>query len=259
METLFIGKNLLFLTEVESTNTYAMDMLRNVNAIEGTVVYTNNQTKGRGQRGALWSSENASNITASVVLKPQFLSIEKSFYLSKISALALYDVLAEILPGSQYDIKIKWPNDILVNKRKISGVLIENIFQQHNIQYSVIGIGFNVNQTEFGELKNVATSFKRITTKEINRQLVLEKLCMYLEKWYLILKANRFEEINNCYQQHLFGFNEMILFKKPDNSILKGVVLGVAESGKLRVYDALSEKEVQFDLKEVGFILEDQA
>lgn len=256
METLFIGKNLLFLTEVESTNTYAMDMLRNVNAIEGTVVYTDHQTKGRGQRGALWSSESANNVTASVVLKPQFLSIGKSFYLSKISALALYDVLAEILPDSQYDIKIKWPNDILVNKRKISGVLIENVFQQYNIQYSVIGIGLNVNQTEFGELETVATSLKKIVGKEIDTQLILEKLCIYLEKWYLILKSNRLEEINNRYQHYLFGFNEMIFFRKPDNSVFKGVVLGVAESGKLKVFDTLSEKEIQFDLKEVSFILE---
>jgi BirA family biotin operon repressor/biotin-[acetyl-CoA-carboxylase] ligase len=89
MGTLFIGKNTLFLLEVESTNTYAMNMLRNVNAIEGTVVYTDNQTKGKGQRGASWNSETASNITASVILKPQFLSVENSFYLSKISALAV--------------------------------------------------------------------------------------------------------------------------------------------------------------------------
>jgi BirA family biotin operon repressor/biotin-[acetyl-CoA-carboxylase] ligase len=256
METLFIGKNLLFLTEVESTNTYAMDMLRNVNTIEGTVVYTNYQTKGRGQRGSLWSSETASNITASIVLKPQFLSIEKSFYLSKISALALYDVLAEMLPVSQYDIKIKWPNDILVNKSKISGVLIENVFHQHNIHYSVIGVGLNVNQTQFRDLENSATSLKKIIGKELDRQLILEKLCIYLEKWYLLLKTSRFTEINSHYQQHLFGFNEMVLFKNPDNSVFKGVVLGVAENGKLRVFDASSEKEIQFDLKELSFILE---
>lgn len=153
METLFIGKNLLFLHEVESTNTYAMNLLRNVNSIEGTVVYTDNQTKGKGQRGALWASKIAQNITASIILKPYFLSIGNTFYLSKISALAVYDVLADILPSGQYDIKIKWPNDILVNQNKISGILIENNFTSTNIQHSVIGIGLNVNQDNFNDFR----------------------------------------------------------------------------------------------------------
>ena len=125
MQTLFIGKNLLFLHEVESTNTYAMNLLRNVNVIEGTIVYTDNQTKGRGQRGTVWSSNIGQNIISSIILKPTFLSIENSFYLSKITALAIYDVLTDILTSGQYDIKIKWPNDILVNQQKIAGILIE--------------------------------------------------------------------------------------------------------------------------------------
>ena len=128
METLFIGKNLLFLHDVESTNTYAMNLLRNVNVIEGTVIHTDNQTNGRGQRGALWTSNIAQNITSSIILKPTFLPIDNTFYLSKISALAVYDVLTDILPNSQYDTKIKWPNDILVNQQKIAGILIENNF-----------------------------------------------------------------------------------------------------------------------------------
>src|SRR5687768_17275673 len=121
METLFIGKNLLFLHEVESTNTYAMNLLRNVNPIEGTVVYTDHQTMGKGQRGAVWTSKTGQNITASIILKP-LLTQNNTFYLSKISALAVYDVLTDILPIGQYDIKIKWPNDILVNRRKIAGI-----------------------------------------------------------------------------------------------------------------------------------------
>ena len=138
METLFIGKSLLFLHEVESTNTYAMNLLRNVNPIEGTLVYTDFQTNGKGQRGATWTSEIGQNITASVILKPRFLGYDKTFYLSKISALAVYDVLTEILPISQYDIKIKWPNDILVNKKKIAGILIENQFNGNYLTSCVI-------------------------------------------------------------------------------------------------------------------------
>ena len=177
METLFIGKNLLFLTEVESTNTYAMGMLRNVNVMEGTVVYTDHQSRGKGQRGASWNSAVASNITASVILRPAFLESGESFFLSKISALALYDVLTDVLNSSQYDIKIKWPNDMLVDSRKIAGILIENTYNQQQIQYSVMGIGLNVNQADFGPLSGIATSLKLLTGQQHDRKEVLEKLC----------------------------------------------------------------------------------
>lgn len=235
METLFIGKNLHFLHEVESTNTYAMDLLRNVNAIEGTIVYTDNQTKGRGQRGSVWNAEIASNITASVILKPKFLSIDKSFYLSKISALAMYDLLSEILPNSQYDIKIKWPNDILVNRKKIAGILIENSFNNQFIQNSVIGIGLNVNQVDFNELNTTAISLRIIAQHEFNRNDLLMKIAGYLEKWYLILKQQKFELINQHYSDCLFALNTQMKFNDELMNFFNATVKGVEEDGKLKL------------------------
>ena len=225
MKTLFIGKNLLFLHEVESTNTYAMDLLRNVNAIEGTVVYTDNQTKGKGQRGALWSSKIAQNITMSIILKPLFLSIGNTFYLSKISALAVYDVLAEILADSQYDIKIKWPNDILVNQQKISGILIENNFTSTNIQYSVIGIGLNINQDDFDDFERTATSLKLFSNTIHSREEILEKLCIKLEKWYLKLKEQKTNVIDEAYLNHLFGVGELLDFMNLNGIKFSGKIL----------------------------------
>ncbi len=254
METLFIGKNLLFLHEVESTNTYAMNLLRNVNAIEGTVVYTDNQTKGKGQRGSTWGSEIGQNITASVILKPHFLSIDKTFYLSKISALAVYDVLAEILSSSQYDIKIKWPNDILVNKGKIAGILIENNFNHTSIQHSILGIGLNVNQLKFGEFERIATSLKLLTNKDYSRTDVLELLCSKLEKWYLRLKEQKEKEIDEAYLSQLFGLNVTLFFVDSVGLEFKGRALGVTQRGKLLI--ELDSKVIrEFDIKEVKFVL----
>ena len=254
METLFIGKNSLFLHEVESTNTYAMNLLRNVNPIEGTIVYTDNQTHGKGQRGALWTSKIGQNITVSVVLKPQFLSLDKTFYLSKISALAVYDVLTDILTNSQYDIKIKWPNDILVNSRKIAGILIENNFTTHSIQYSVIGVGLNVNQHEFGDFERAATSLKLLLQKDFDRKMLLELLCQKLEKWYLKLKEQKFELIDETYLKYLFGINQTLSFENPDKTVFDGKVIGVSKVGKLRI--ELSNSEVkEFDIKEVKFLV----
>lgn len=254
METLFIGKNLLFLHEVESTNTYAMNLLRNVNAIEGTVVYTDNQTKGKGQRGATWSSEIAQNMTASIILKPHFLSIDNTFYLSKISALAVYDVLAEILSSSQYDIKIKWPNDILVNQKKIAGILIENNFSHTSIQHSILGVGLNVNQLNFNEFERIATSLKSLTGNNYNRTEVLELLCSKLEKWYLKLKEQKEKLIDELYLSQLFGLNETLSFVDLLGLEFRGKILGVTKKGKLMIeIDHVAIKE--FDIKEVKFVL----
>jgi BirA family biotin operon repressor/biotin-[acetyl-CoA-carboxylase] ligase len=254
METLFIGKNLLFLHEVESTNTYAMNLLRNVNTIEGTVVYTDNQTKGKGQRGALWSSKIAQNLTASIILKPQFLSVGNTFYLSKISALAVYDVLAEILSSGQYDIKIKWPNDILVNQHKISGILIENNFTSTNIQHSVIGIGLNINQDDFNEFDRAATSLKLLSNTMHNRDEILEKICAHFEKWYLKLKEQKTNVIDEAYLKYLFGVGEQLNFIDVNGAKFFGKILGVTKSGKLMI-ELGSNIIKEFDVKELKFIL----
>ncbi|MES2130971.1 MAG: biotin--[acetyl-CoA-carboxylase] ligase [Bacteroidota bacterium] len=253
METLFIGKNMLFLPEVESTNTYAMNMLRNVNAIDGTVVYTDNQTHGKGQRGASWNSQIASNITTSIILKPTFLSVDDSFFLSKISALSIYDVLTGVLDNSHYDIKIKWPNDILVNSKKIAGILIENNYNANSLQYSVIGIGLNVNQTDFGPLEGIATSLKQITGKEYNRKELLEKLCSCLEKWYFALKSNKTAFITETYLDCIKGMNMRLSFKMPDNSVFQAKIVDVNREGKLCLeMDDLSIQH--FEIKELQFI-----
>lgn len=253
METLFIGKNSLFLHEVESTNTYAMNLLRNVNPIEGSVVYTDNQINGKGQRGAVWASEIGKNITASVILKPHFLGYKQTFYLSKISALAVYDVLTEILPIGQYDIKIKWPNDILVNHHKIAGILIENSFLTNLVHYSVIGIGLNINQSIFNGFEREATSLKMLLNKNLERMQIMELLCRNLEKWYLKLKEQKFDLIDSKYLSVLFGMNQLLEFEDANGIHFKAEPKGVSNEGKLILkQEDLSLKE--FDVKELKFL-----
>ena len=204
METLFIGKNLIFLPAIDSTNSYAINLLKNVKLPEGTVVHTANQLKGKGQRGSHWNSEAGMNVTASVILKPVFLDLKNQFYLYQIAALACYDAMAEILDSSQFDIKIKWPNDILVNRRKIAGILIETTIQNNLLNCCVAGFGINVNQTHFGDLQK-ATSLKLLSHKEFLPTDVLKTLCRYVEKYYLALINSNYEEINQNYLKHFFG------------------------------------------------------
>lgn len=251
MATLFIGQNRIFLNETESTNSYAINLLKNVNLVEGTVIYAEKQSAGKGQRGNVWHAHPSMNLTLSLVIKPGFLSIGKSFYLSKITALAIYDLLTELLDNSQYDIKIKWPNDMLVNSKKVAGILIENGFKEQNIIYSIVGIGLNVNQTFFQYLP-LATSLNILTAKNFSLDVVMNRLFVYFEKWYLCLREQKYKEINATYLKNVYGLNTICSFEQ-DGKTFKALVKDINENGFLVLED--EEKQIkQFDIKGIKWL-----
>ncbi|MGZ4100005.1 MAG: biotin--[acetyl-CoA-carboxylase] ligase [Bacteroidia bacterium] len=252
METLFIGTNIIYLPEVDSTNSYAMELLKNVNLTEGTVIHTTNQTAGRGQRGNVWNTLPDSSLTASIIINPVFLELKKQFFLYKIAALACYDVMAEILNSSQYDIKIKWPNDILVNGKKIAGILIENIITSNTINRSVIGIGINIKQREF-ESKSNATSLQLLTGKEYGLNYVLELLCSYLEKYYLLLKNGNYKVITEKYLEHFYALNKRIGFEI-NGRAQSFLVKGIGSKGLLLLENEAGN-DLEFDIKEIKWII----
>lgn len=254
METLFIGQNQYFLPEIESTNTYAMGLLRNVNVPDGSIVFTDHQTKGKGQRGHTWNAEISSNITVSIILKPGFLSLKKAFYLSKISALAIYDVLAVLIEKSHFDIKIKWPNDILLNGRKIAGILIENNISQQHLSSVVVGIGININQEYFPGLESTATSLKKEYQQEFNRVSILNSLCSFMEKWYFLLKQEKYEQIDQAYFMHLLGYQSQMRFESLEGGQFNAFLNGVTESGLLELIHGNGELK-HYDIKEIKTVL----
>jgi len=252
MATLFIGQNKVFLPETESTNSYAIELLKNVNAIEGTVVYTHKQTHGKGQRGNLWIAEPERNATFSLILKPTFLNPKNTFYLSKITALALHDVLTEILNDSQIDIKIKWPNDMLVDSKKIAGVLIENSVSADVLQWSVVGIGINVKQEDFGGLKT-ATSISLLTQKTPEIEAVMDHFYTHFEKWYLRLKKAELKQIDQAYHNYLLGMGKTNAFEA-EGLRFNAKVIGVNERGLL-ILETEDGSRKNYDIKEVTFII----
>lgn len=252
METLFIGSNIIFLPEVNSTNSYAIELLKNVNVVEGTVIHAAHQTQGKGQRGNSWEAQIASNLTTSIVLKPSFLELKNQFFLYQITALACYDLMAELLNNSQYDIKIKWPNDILVNKKKIAGILIENSITHSTLNYSVIGIGININQLFFKDGIN-ATSLNTICNKEFDINVILKLLCKHLENYYLKLKNNKFDIITQSYLEHLYGINSWLNFEIK-NELKTFLVKGINKNGLLILQDKIGN-ETDYDLKEIKWLM----
>ena len=253
METLFVGNNIVHLTEVDSTNSYAKALLKDVKVPEGTVISTDNQTRGKGQRGNIWVTEPAANITCSLILYPRFLNASNHFFLSKVISLAIHATLAELLDSGNYDIKIKWPNDILVNNKKICGVLIENAFRHEKLQESVIGIGLNVNQDEFKELSEKATSLKLLCNKKFDKQLILKRLLKHIEVLYLQLKQGKEATIHESYLKNLLLFDQTTQFKDlVTGKKLKGKITNVLANGHL-VIESTSGERKTFDLKEIEF------
>jgi BirA family biotin operon repressor/biotin-[acetyl-CoA-carboxylase] ligase len=251
METLFIGKTPIFLPQTDSTNSYAIGLLKNVNLSEGTVVHTAFQSAGKGQRGSAWSSEPLSNLAASVILKPTFLELKNHFYLYQVAALACFDTLSELFDKRHFDVKIKWPNDMLVNGKKICGILIENTISGENIKHSVIGVGMNLNQQHFTDLPN-ATSYKMITGESITEKQVLNMLCFHLEHNYMALKQNRLEHIRQRYLEHLYGIDKRLQFEMK-SGVHNLLVKGVSANGLLHLVDEHGG-HIEADVKELKWL-----
>lgn len=250
---LFTGNRLIVLDETPSTNTYALQLLLDQPPPpEGTVVQARTQTQGRGQGGNTWKAEAGQNLTLSIIYYPSFLEGNQHFALSKIVALAVRATVAEQLGEDK--VCIKWANDVLIGRRKVAGILIENQWEGSTLRGSVIGIGLNVNQTDFpAELVNVATSLHRKAGHPFEVSRVYSCLLRHIEAYYLRLKAGDFQAIDAEYLQYLFGYGQempMIL----DNIVQSPRIMGLSENGGLCIQLANGETRT-LGLKEAKFLL----
>ena len=249
MTSLFIGKNIIELKSTSSTNTYLKEALAKDQLVEGTAVYAHTQTAGRGQQGNSWLSESNKNLTLSYVLYPKFLEADKQFYLNMVVCLAVKDFCEQILGD---EIKIKWPNDIYYGNEKLGGILIENSISGSRISQSVIGIGINVNQTEFNaELPN-PTSLSNISSKEFSVEQLIEPLSTFLEKYYLQLRQLHFNFLSKAYTEALYRYQQTHTFRK-GSQLFRGEINGVAKEGKLIIHS--NGREQKFAFKEVEYVI----
>lgn len=243
--TLFIGKNFIFLEECDSTNSYAVDVLSAKNIAEGTIIYTDSQRKGKGQKGNLWITEPKKNLTISLILMPKWLNTRLQFYLTKLVSVVLVDFLNENI---QKGFKIKWPNDIYFDHKKVGGILIENVIRKSIWQYSVIGIGLNVNQDSFS-IKN-AISLSNITNKEYVLIELLEKICEKFEANYLKFIRN-YKILDRGYLDLLYRRGDIVPYRDADK-IINAELIGVTEIGKLVL--KVDDEIKTYGLKEIEFI-----
>lgn len=243
--TLFIGKQLVFVPECHSTNSLALQMSQSGTIAEGMVVITDNQFAGRGQRGNTWESAAGMNLTFSVILTPAFLKPTDQYYLTMVTSLALCDFLTT---KTGYPVAIKWPNDILVHEKKISGILIENQLQGNRILVAVAGIGFNVNQEYFQNTR--AGSLRTVTDKTYELEATLHEILGFLEVRYLQLKQQKFNTLKDEYLSKLYRLGEPHRYSTPEGTF-EGIIRGVDDTGKLCVEVDGSLK--YFGIKEITF------
>ncbi|MCB0819697.1 MAG: biotin--[acetyl-CoA-carboxylase] ligase [Bacteroidetes bacterium] len=234
MKTLFVGRTIIRLEKVGSTNNYAASLPVS-DAPEGTVIIAENQTEGRGQGLRKWHVEPGKNITATVVFRPLFLPSADIFALNKAVALALMHACNEVCGSAKCC--IKWPNDILSEGRKLAGILTENTMRGSQIVSYLAGFGLNVNQTEFPPEAGKPGSLRLILqSQELDKERVLQVICEHLEVWYLKLRNGKILEINEAYNANLWQDRVRVIPAGTEEGFY-AQVNGVDLDGKLLLTD----------------------
>jgi BirA family biotin operon repressor/biotin-[acetyl-CoA-carboxylase] ligase len=205
--TLIIGSNIIFHKNIASTNTCAALLLKKEKPPEGTIIYTNFQSAGKGQKGNKWVSEDGKNLLLSIILFPDMIRPEKQFCISMAISLGICDFLKGLIPVC----KIKWPNDIYAGDDKIAGILIENSIIGSYIESTVAGIGLNINQVNFPAFLPNPVSLKLITGKDHDPYKCLKELAAFLDRRYKQLVSGETAEIKE--DSHLKHVEECITIR----------------------------------------------
>lgn len=242
-----VGKHIVRLHQVDSTNNYANTQLRDNEPHEGTVFLAYEQLNGRGQQKNFWESEPGQNLTFSIVLYPAFLEIRKQYMLSKVVTLGVYAALKPLVDN----LHIKWPNDIYAGDQKLGGILIENSIIYQSIKSSVIGIGINVNQTKFMSNAPNPVSLTLLTNKLLDCELILTEILKQIDFYYSLLKTNKIKRIDQEFISVLYRFQEKHWFQDEQGKF-EGEITGINSIGQLLIrktdgqVNAYHFKEVEF-------------
>lgn len=236
---------LIKLNATDSTNNYLKQLILERTLDDFSVVVANHQTNGRGQRGSSWLSEKDKNLTFSVLKRNISIVANQQFLLNILVSLSIVKTLEGFnIPK----LAIKWPNDILSDHHKISGILIENLIKNKQIEYAIIGIGLNVNQVKFEGLSKVS-SLKNIMPLPVDKDELLTKIIDKLKMYFKLYSENGSEFLNSEYESYLFRKDKPSTFISHDNNLFTGIIRGVSTSGKLCVQ--MEDFNKEFDLKEL--------
>jgi BirA family biotin operon repressor/biotin-[acetyl-CoA-carboxylase] ligase len=240
-----IGQKIIHLDTVDSTNNYTANLQKEGKIQHGTVILAGEQSAGRGQRGASWTSSAGENLLLSIYLAPDNLSVVDQPALTHFISLSLIDFLRKIgISG-----KIKWPNDIYVNDQKIAGILIENSIRSSRISETIIGVGLNVNQTVFDGVN--ATSIKIQSDQHFQLNDVLFSWIQEMNILWAELSKGNLEMLKSRYKQELYLLNEPAIYIDISGEF-EGIVRDVDDNGYLILEKDAERKK--YDLKEIKLV-----
>ena len=237
---------LIKLDAIPSTNDFLKELSRNQELKNWTTVIANNQTKGKGQMGAVWESEIGKNLIMSVFIKDILFENSKKFDLNVAVSLAIISVLETLnIPN----LSIKWPNDIMSDSKKIGGILIENTFKWDKSVESIVGIGLNVNQINFSDLPR-ASSIGLIMKENYDLESLLKQIIKEIIVNSNLILNTSFDNSRANYQNLLFKINVPMAFERASNLKFMGIIKSVSENGLLEIL--LEDDTIkQFSIKEI--------
>ncbi len=236
------------LDAIDSTNDFLKNLYKNSVVENFTMVVANSQTNGKGQRGSTWTSEAGKNIIMSVLLKDLIVNSEQIFDLNVIVSLSVFQVLKS---SNLSNLSIKWPNDIMSDSKKIGGILIENIFKTDNTIVSIVGIGINVNQTDFSLLPK-ASSIKNSIGTSMDIDLLANAIRNKLYQNMEIMTTNS-SLFWKMYEENLFKLNIPMVFEDIKKKRFMAIIKGVSSNGKLQLL-LEDDSTVEYDIKEIQML-----
>lgn len=232
MNTQWLGRNIVYKDVVGSTNAEVRKMAED-GAENGLLVVADSQTMGKGRRGRTWESPKGTNLYFSMLLKPNFAPDKASM----ITLVAAYSVAKVIREKTGLDAKIKWPNDIVVGKKKVCGILTEMSMERDYIHHVVVGIGINVNEERFPlELKDMATSLKNEKGSLVSRANLLSDILLQFEGDYIkFLASEDLELFLDEYNKILVNKGALVKVLDPKGEF-SGIAGGIGIDGRLIVF-----------------------
>lgn len=240
-------KESYYIASTKSTNILLKEKVKTETLPEFFALRTAFQTAGKGQVGNSWESQRGKNLLFSVLLKPHHIAIQEQFIISQLVSVAIVRTMQQY----KLECSIKWPNDIYVGDKKLGGILIENSLRGSQIEYSIIGIGLNINQIEFmSDAPNPVSTFnilhKKIALKSLFLEIVAQLKQLYLEVLTTTIKTD--------YQQYLYRKKGFFSYKYPNGELFEAEIQSIGNDGQLWLKKRNGDF-VGFYFKEVEFAL----
>lgn len=247
----------LYLDQVDSTNAYLLRFPEQERI--GTVVWAREQTAGKGMASNTWESTPGMNLTFSMGVDMSFLKASSQFLLSQAMALAVYDVISSVLLRSglseeqRSTLSVKWPNDLFFGNRKLCGILINSTIHGEDMGASVVGIGLNVNQTQFCDWPTSPVSLKMILGHDLDLQPLMERIATRVNRRVAMMRMEErksgipYEYLNRLYRYRQWGDYEV------NGETVQRLIIGIDPFGRLVTMGGMG-KEYVYDIKEIRFL-----